>query len=473
MNEQPELSEIPDSVHILGIGGAGMSALARLLLAKGVRVTGSDAKDSRRLEALQALGAECTVGHDPGNVGDVGAVVVSTAIADSNVELRAARERGIPVLHRSVALAMTMAGRKVLAVAGTHGKTTTTSILTVILQACDQDPSFAIGSELNDSGSNAHLGTGETFVVEADESDGSFLRLDAQVGIITNIEPDHLNYWGTAEAMTAGFYDFATAIGERGGYVVICQDDPGAAELARAVREAGVDVRTYGTSADSDYRIEVVELAADGSQFVVRGPDITPLTCQISVAGVHNVLNAAAAMVAAAGLGLPSEQIAAGVGQFVGTRRRFEFRGEVAGVRVFDDYAHHPTEIAATLSAAREVVGSGRIRVAFQAHHYYRTAMYLREFGQALGLADYVVVLEVFAPGEEPIPGASGQGMAEAVPLPPGAVVFEPSWSAVAGHLVADAEPGDIIMTLGAGDISLLIGEVLELLADKADEVGW
>ncbi len=473
MNEQPELSVIPDSVHILGIGGAGMSALARLLLAKGVRVTGSDAKDSRRLEALQALGAECTVGHDPANVGDVGAVVVSTAIAESNVELRAARDRGIPVLHRSVALAMTMAGTKVLAVAGTHGKTTTTSILTVILQACGQDPSFAIGSELNDSGSNAHLGTGETFVVEADESDGSFLRLDARVGIITNIEPDHLNYWGTAEAMTAGFYDFAAAIGERGGYVVICQDDPGAAALAQAVREAGVDVRTYGTSPDSDYRIEVAESTADGSQFVVRGPHLEPVPCRISVAGLHNVLNAAAAMVAAAGLGLPAEQIADGVGQFVGTRRRFEFRGDVAGVRVFDDYAHHPTEIAATLSAAREVVGSGRIRVAFQAHHYYRTAMYLTAFGQALGLADYVVVLEVFAPGEEPIPGASGQGMAEAVPLPEGAVVFEPSWSAVAGHLVSGAEPGDIIMTLGAGDISLLIGEVLELLSRKADEVGW
>lgn len=234
-----------------------------------------------------------------------------------------------------------------------------------------------------------------------------------------------------------------------------------------------MDVRTYGTSADSDYRIEVAESTADGSQFVVRGPHLEPVPCRISVAGLHNVLNAAAAMVAAAGLGLPAEQIADGVGQFVGTRRRFEFRGDVAGVRVFDDYAHHPTEIAATLSAAREVVGSGRIRVAFQAHHYYRTAMYLTAFGQALGLADYVVVLEVFAPGEEPIPGASGQGMAEAVPLPEGAVVFEPSWSAVAGHLVSGAEPGDIIMTLGAGDISLLIGEVLELLSRKADEVGW
>ncbi len=472
MSEQPEVTGIPESVHILGIGGAGMSALARLLLASGVRVSGSDAKDSRRLDALRALGAQCTVGHDPANVGEVGAVVVSTAIGESNVELRAARERGIPVLHRSVALAMTMTGRTVLAVAGTHGKTTTTSILTVILQACGQDPSFAIGSELNDSGSNAHLGTGDAFVVEADESDGSFLRLDARVGIVTNIEPDHLNYWGTAEAMTAGFHDFATAIGDRGGYLVVCQDDPGAAALALAARAAGADVRTYGVSEDSDYRIEVEDLTPNGSVFRVQGSLLGEVTCRIGVAGLHNVLNATAAVVAAVGLGLPAQDVAAGVEQFVGTRRRFEFRGEVAGVRVFDDYAHHPTEIAATLRAARAVVGSGRIRVAFQAHHYYRTAMYLEEFGAALGLADFVVVLEVFAPGEEPIPGASGQGMADAVPLSAEQVVFEPSWSAVAGHLVSGAQSGDIIMTLGAGDISLLIPDVLDLLGRTLDEVG-
>jgi len=472
MSEEPELTQIPDSVHILGIGGAGMSALARLLLARRVRVSGSDAKDSRRLDALRALGARCVVGHDAANVGDVGAVVVSTAISERNVELRAARERGIPVLHRSVALAMTMQGSRVAAVAGTHGKTTTTSILTVILQACDQDPSFAIGSELNDSGANAHLGTGEVFVVEADESDGSFLRLDAEVGIVTNIEPDHLNYWGTEEAMNAGFQDFATGIGDRGGFLVVCKDDPGAARLAQEARDAGVDVRTYGQSPESDYRIAVDQLTPGGSHFRVSGPLLDDVPSHLRVPGLHNVLNATAAMVAAVGLGLPGAQVASGVEQFVGTRRRFEYRGEVAGVRVFDDYAHHPTEIAATLRAARDVVGDGRIRVAFQAHHYYRTAMYLTEFGQALGLADFVVVLEVFAPGEEPIPGASGQGMADAVPLPTGQVVFEPSWSAVAGHLAGGAEPSDIIMTLGAGDIGLLVPDVLDLLARKFDQVG-
>ena len=471
MSEQP-VAHIGESAHIVGIGGAGMSALARLLLASGVHVSGSDAKDSRRLAALRALGAQCAVGHDPANVGDVEAVIVSTAISDSNVEVVAARERDIPVIHRSVALAMTMAGKDVLAVAGTHGKTTTTSILTVVLQACGQDPSFAIGSELNDSGSNAHLGTGRAFVVEADESDGSFLRLDARVGIVTNIEPDHLNYWGTAEAMNAGFHDFVMAIAGRGGYVVMCQDDPGSAALAAVARSAGADIRTYGTAPESDYRITVDDLSASGSQFRVSGEGFDAVACSVGVAGMHNVLNATAAMVAAVGLGLPVAQIVSGVGQFLGTRRRFEYRGEVGGVRVFDDYAHHPTEIAATLRAARAVVGNGRIRVAFQAHHYYRTAMYLKEFGQALGLADFVVVLEVFAPGEVPIPGASGQGMADAVPLEPAQVIFEPSWSAVAGHLAEGAEPGDIIMTLGAGDISLLVPEVLDLLAARFDEVG-
>ena len=465
MSEQ--VVEIPDAVHILGIGGAGMSALARLLLARGVTVPGSDAKDSRRLQALRALGAQCYVGHDAAHVGEVGALVVSTAIADSNVELVAARERGIPVLHRSVALTMTMAGSQVYAVAGTHGKTTTTSMLTVILQACDADPSFAIGSELNDSGSNAHLGTGSAFVVEADESDGSFLRLDASVGIITNIEPDHLNYWGTAEAMEQGFLDFATGIRDRGGFVVMCADDPGAAAMTQRAQAEGVDVRTYGMEQPADYAVTVAEATGESSTFVIEGPDLS-VTAHVGVGGLHNVLNATAAMVAAAGAGFPTDGIVEGIGHFRGTRRRFEFRGEANGVRVFDDYAHHPTEIAATLRAARAVVGEGRIRVAFQAHHYYRTAMYLREFGEALGLADFVVVLEVFAPGEEPIPGASGQGMADAVPLPREDVVFEPSWGSVSGHLVRGAEQGDIIMTLGAGDIHLLVPEILDGLAAGA-----
>ena len=304
-------------------------------------------------------------------------------------------------------------------------------------------------------------------MVEADESDGSFLRLDASVGIITNIEPDHLNYWGTAEAMEQGFLDFATGIRDRGGFVVMCADDPGAAAMTRRARAVGVDVRTYGMQQPADYAVTVAEATGESSTFVIEGPDLS-VTAHVGVGGLHNVLNATAAMVAAAGAGFPTDGIVEGIGHFRGTRRRFEFRGEANRVRVFDDYAHHPTEIAATLRAARAVVGEGRIRVAFQAHHYYRTAMYLREFGEALGLADFVVVLEVFAPGEEPIPGASGQGMADAVPLPREDVVFEPSWGSVSGHLVRGAEQGDIIMTLGAGDIHLLVPEILDGLAAGA-----
>ncbi len=451
-------------MHIIGIGGAGMSALARLLLAQSIAVTGSDAKESRRVDALRALGATCHIGHAADNLGDVGLVVISTAIGEDNPEVVAAKERRIPVVHRSVALAATMRGRTVVSVAGTHGKTTTTSMLTVILQHCGADPSFAIGSELNESGSNAHLGSGEFFVVEADESDGSFLRLPSYAGIVTNVEADHLDYWGTAEAMEQGFVDFAMGIGSRDGFLAACIDDPGGGRLVAAARAAGVRVVTYGADPEADFRIAVDGHSARGSEFRLQRAGLPDVRATIRVPGMHNVSNATAAIVTAVGLGFGAQEAADGVAAFAGTRRRFEFRGDVRGVRVYDDYAHHPTEIAATLHAAREVVGGGRLLVAFQAHHYYRTAMYVKEFGAALGLADFAVVLEVFAPGEQVIPGASGQGMADAVPLPPGQVVFEPSWSHVAGHLADNASPGDIIMTLGAGDIALLIPDVLNLL---------
>jgi UDP-N-acetylmuramate--alanine ligase len=339
-------------------------------------------------------------------------------------------------------------------------------MLTIAAQHCGVDPSFAIGSELNDSGANAHQGAGDLFIVEADESDGSFLQLPAEVGVVTNVEPDHLDHWGTFEAIEAGFVEFATGIRDAGGFLVTCADDPGAARLARRARELGVDVRTYGRDREADFRLTEVTSTTGSGALVSHGPEVVG-RLSLQVPGSHNVLNATAALVAGIGLGLPTAQVLEGLSLFSGTRRRFDFKGEVAGIRVYDDYAHHPTEIAATLTAAREVVGEGNLVVAFQAHHYYRTAMFVEEFGQALGLADQVVVLEVYAPGEEPIPGASGQSMASHVPLPPDQVVFEPSWSAVAGQLAARARPGDIVMTLGAGDIVLLGQEVLDLLANR------
>lgn len=461
------MSGRPQRVHIVGIGGAGMSGIARIMAAQGLQVSGSDAKDSRRLQALRAVGVDARVGHEADAVQGVDAIVVSTAIPADNPERLAAREAGIVEWSRAQALAAVMEGSIGVAVSGTHGKTTTTSMLTVALQHCGADPSFAIGSELNESGSNAHLGSGELFIVEADESDGAFLSLAPRAAIVTNVEPDHLDHWGTFEAIEQGFLDFATGIGERGGFVVVCADDRGAARLAASARGRGVDVRTYGESLDADFRLIDAQAGGTGWSFDTVHDGVRLGQVALGVPGRHNALNALAALTCAIGLGYAPADVRSGLEAFSGTRRRFDFKGDVGGVRVYDDYAHHPTEIEATLRAAREIVGDGRVIVAFQAHHYYRTALFVEEFGAALGLADDVVVLEVFAPGETPIPGASGQTMASHVPLAPGHVVFEPSWSAVAGHLVERARPGDLIMTLGAGDIGLIGSEVIDLLRDR------
>ncbi|MBU6244411.1 MAG: UDP-N-acetylmuramate--L-alanine ligase [Actinomycetales bacterium] len=458
-------------VHIVGIGGAGMSGIARILVAQGVTVSGSDARESRRMDALRALGVRVFVGHDAAHVQDAQTLVVSTAIPASNAERQEASRLGIRELSRAEALASIMSGSRGVAVCGTHGKTTTTSMLTVALQHCGADPSFAIGSELNETGSNAHLGSGDVFVVEADESDGSFLRLDCIAGIVTNVEADHLNYWGTFDALKEAFVQFTRNVAARGGFIAVCTDDAGGAWLSRQAMAAGADVRTYGQSGQPDYLLADARLQDRGWTFDVVHHGNRLAVIDLQVPGRHNALNALGALVVGHGLGFAADQLAAGLSEFSGTRRRFDFKGEVAGVRVFDDYAHHPTEIEATLRAAREVVGNGRLVVAFQAHHYYRTALFIKEFGAALGLADEVVVLEVFAPGETPIPGASGLSMASNVPLPSEQVVFEPSWSNVASRLVSRARPGDIIMTLGAGDIGLMCTEVLDLLAQGQGQV--
>ena len=448
-----------------------MSGIARVLLARGIEVSGSDAKDSRRLQALKPLGGKVFVGHDADNLVITGSqpscVVISTAIGKDNPEVLRAIELGIPVISRAVALAELLQGSIAVSVAGTHGKTTTTSMVTVILQNAGKDPSFVIGSEMNESGSNAHQGSGELFVVEADESDGTFLVLPTTLGIVTNVEADHLNYWGTYEAVEQAFVDFIVATKDRDGLAVVCGDDPGAKVVTQRARELGAKVITYGQGEENDAVLKLLPSGTVGSEFTIAYQGQTHGPIKLLVPGVHNALNATAAFVAALIQGCTSQQGVDGLQSFTGTHRRFEFRGEVAGVRVFDDYAHHPTEIDAVLRAARTVVGQGRVLAAFQAHHYYRTALFSKEFGQALGLADYVVVLEVFAPGEEPIPGASGSTMANNVPLPTEQVVFEPSWSKVPAHLVEYAQPGDIVLTLGAGDIGMMCPEILTLLESK------
>lgn len=463
-------------VHLVGVGGAGMSGLARLLLDRGVPVSGSDMRDSTRLAALRSQGAQIYIGHSPEQLqtpdGPVQTVIDTPIIPDDNPEILGARERGIPIISRSVALQLVMADSRVIGVGGTHGKTTTTSMITVALQHCGVDPSYAIGSEVNDLGSNAHTGTGDLFIAEADESDGAFLKMDPAAVVVTNVEPDHLNHWGNYEALQQAFDDFVDLVRPNDGFAVVCIDQADSADLAQRARARGTQVVTYGEDPAADYRVEIVGRDhADYKFDVIRGEHrLGPIA--LSVPGRHNALNATAALAVCIGLGMPPESVRDGLSSFAGTRRRFEFRGEVADIRVYDDYAHHPTELSATLQAAREFVAGGRLVVAFQAHHYYRTALFSREFGESLGLADEVVVLEVFAPGEEPIPGASGQTMASNVPLPPEQVVFEPSWSAVAGHLAERARPGDIVMTLGAGDISMLGPEVLDLLRERYPEGG-
>jgi UDP-N-acetylmuramate--alanine ligase len=455
------------AVHFIGIGGAGMSGIARILVARGVSVTGSDAKDSRTVAALRALGARVYVGHDSSHVNGADTVVTSAAIRSSNVELAAARQHGLRVLPRAAALAAVMAGRRGIAVAGTAGKTTTTSLLTVALQHAGKDPSFAIGGDLNESGANAHHGSGEFFVAEADESDGSFLLLSPHAAIVTNVEADHLDHYGTAEAVDEAFAAFVERI-EDGGFLVAGVDDEGGRRLADVARRRGIDVRTYGDAADADFRVVDVALSGSGSTFFVsqRGHRTGPLTLRIP--GRHNVLNAAGAYAMLSGLGVAADIAAEGLASFSGTRRRFEFKGVASDIRVFDDYAHHPTKLRATLTAARTVADSGRIVVAFQPHRYSRTAAFRLELADALGLADEVVVMEVYSAGEDPIPGATGAAVAAAVPLPPERVEFEPSWTLVAARVAARARPGDIVLTLGAGDVTMLGPEVLQLLSSKA-----
>jgi UDP-N-acetylmuramate--alanine ligase len=349
-------------VHFIGIGGGGMSGIARIMLTRGSTVTGSDAKEARVLAALRVLGAKVYVGHDAANLGAADTVVVSTAIQESNPELIEARARGLRILPRAAALASVMAGRRGIAVAGTHGKTTTTSMLARALQHCGEDPSFAIGADLNEPGSNAHDGGGEIFVAEADESDESFLLLAPFAAIVTNIEADHLNHYAGLAEIHQAFERFAARIASD-GFLVVCADDPGAMQLARSARAAGVDVRTYGEAPDADVRIVNLELAGTGSSFHVIADGRRLGEVVLRVPGRHNALNAAAATTIGLGLDVPFAEFAAGLTVFTGARRRFEPKGVVNGVRVYDDYAHHPTEVAATLTAAREVVGGGRLVV--------------------------------------------------------------------------------------------------------------
>jgi UDP-N-acetylmuramate--alanine ligase len=463
----PALSDL-SRVHIIGIAGAGMSGLARILLARGVSVSGCEARESDTVTALQALGAEVHIGHSRDHLRDIDTVVYSTAIPPAHVELVAARELGLLVLRRAAALAATIADRRVLAVAGTHGKTTTTSLLTIAVQAAGLDPSFAIGGNLYETGQNAHFGSGEFAIIEADESDGSFLLLRPELAIITNVEADHLENHGDLAGVFRAFEQFVDRISP-GGLLVACADDPGSARIAEYARERGVRVKTYGASPDADLVVTEFVEAPDAVTFTAAGLGAEPITVTLgALVGRHMALNGASALTVCGELGFDLHQVAAVWRAFRGVKRRFELRGSAADVRVYDDYAHHPTEIEAALRGARAAAGGGRLIGVFQPGTYSRTQTFAAEFAQAMALADIAVVLDIFPAREEPIPGVTGALIADAIPLPAEHVVYEPSWGQAAARIAALAQPGDVIVTMGIGDVYLMCPDILREIALRA-----
>ncbi|MGH3906929.1 MAG: UDP-N-acetylmuramate--L-alanine ligase [Pseudonocardiaceae bacterium] len=457
-----------------------MSGVARIVLARGGAVSGSDAKDSRALLALRTLGAKVAVGHAAVNLDQLGtdpSVIISTKAVHQtdphNPELIEAARRGIPLIHRSTALATLMTGYRVACVTGTAGKTSTTSMLTVALQHCGADPSFLIGGDLNVSGSGAHHGSGDVFVAEADESDGSFLAYSPDVAVVTNVEADHLDHHGTVEAYAASFDAFVARLRPT-GVLIANADDPGSAALAARAGALGVRVRRYGqaaTAVDDARLLTYTPVGAAGVATVaLAGPGGTVQRVRLEVAepGEHMAGNALAALLAGLELGAPLPGLLEGLAGFSGVQRRFEFKGRAAGARVYDDYAHHPTKVAAALRGARQVVGDGRLLVAFQPHLYSRTRDFAAEFGTALGLADVVVLLDVYGAREDPLPGVTGALIADAVPLPADCVLYEPSLENVPARLADLVRPGDLVVMMGAGDVTVLGPELIAELERRA-----
>lgn len=452
-------------IHFIGIGGAGMSGIARIMLAKSIEVSGSDKNQSQITIALKALGAQIYIGHDAKNIQGADLVVVSAAIPKSNPEYAAAIAAGVPIAARATALSWLLSESKAVAVAGTHGKTTTTAMLTVALQAAGIDPSFAIGGTINSAGTNAHSGSGEVFVVEADESDGSFLAYQPLGAIITNIELDHVDHFTSEDQLFATFADFVKSI-KAGGFLVACGDDLGVKRLIEMVAGLDIKIITYGQGPDNDYQISRINLNPRGStaQITIKGRKIGELS--LAVPGLHNLLNALAAFAAGCALSVSEQRLIQGLSSFTGTKRRFELKGEINGIKLIEDYGHHPTEIEVTLTTARNFVGTGRVLTIFQPHRYSRTTAFAKEFAQSLALSDFVYLLEIYAASEKPMDGISSLLISKL--MPPEKVKFEPSMLQVVTDVASEAKPGDLIMILGAGDVSSLCAPILDALAAKS-----
>lgn len=449
-------------VHMVGIGGSGMSGIARLLRAQGVTVTGSDSRDSTNIEALRDLGCTISIGHDAAHLGDATTVIVTGALWEDNPEYVLAQQRGLPILHRSVALEWLTRGQRLVSVAGAHGKTTSTGMIVTALRELGEDPSFVNGGVVQAYGLSAEYGSGELFVVEADESDGSFLFYDTDISLITNVDADHLDHYGSYEAFDQAFIDFANATHE---LVVISSDDPGAVRITEHIN--GPRVLTFGQSPTADIRISSISTdSAQGVAFTVTYLG-SEYSTTLNVPGIHNALNAAGAFAVLVGIGLDPHASLQAVSAFAGTQRRFELHGVVNDVSVFDDYAHHHSEVEAVLTAARTVVGDGRLIAVHQPHLYSRTAQFCGEFALTLERdADLTVVLDVYGAREDPVEGVTGELVSEKF-VDASRVTFISDWHQAAQHIAEISQPGDFVITLGCGDVYRIIPDILSALESK------
>lgn len=466
---RPDLTlPIPDEIaaaHFIGIGGSGMSGLAGMFLDRGIRVSGSDRADSAALRALAARGADVHVGHDAANLPDDADTVIHTgAIWPENPEFVLAKQRGLSVIHRSQALYWLIGGRRLVSVAGAHGKTTSTGMIVTALRALGTAPTFVSGGVIADLGVSSGTGSDELFVIEADESDGTFLLYDTSVALITNVDPDHLDHWGTRDAFYDAFVRFGDSAREA---VVISADDPGARRVAAALTHPRVS--TFGEDAAADVRVG--DIVTDGPVSFTLTHEGQTVAGRLAVPGAHNAINAAGAVAVLLTLGYTLEPALRAVEAFAGTVRRFELHGVERGVSVFDDYAHHPTEVAAALAAARTVVGGGRIIAIQQPHTYSRTQEMYREFAEVLEThADHTVMLDVYGAREDPVDGVTGALVSGAF-ADASHVHYVPDWQQAADYTASVARSGDYVITLGCGNVYQIIPQVLEALSRTPAEV--
>jgi UDP-N-acetylmuramate--alanine ligase len=463
---RPDLSlPIPeriDAAHFIGIGGSGMSGLARMFLERGIRVSGSDRADSQALRDLAARGATVHVGHDAANLGDADTVIHTGAIWPENPEFVLAKQRGMPVIHRSQALYWLIGGRRLVSVAGAHGKTTSTGMIVTALTALGEDPTFVNGGVIAQLGTSSATGSDDLFVIEADESDGTFLLYDTSIALITNVDPDHLDHYGSDEAFVEAFATFANRAREA---VVISADDAGAQSVA--ARLTHPKIVTFGQSDAADVR--VIDIRTDGPVAFTVSHGGESVAARLEVPGAHNAINAAGAVAVLLTLGHGLTESVRAVEDFAGTVRRFELHGVERGVSVYDDYAHHPTEVEAALVAARTVIGDGRIIAIQQPHTYSRTQQMYREFADVLERhADHTVMLDVYGAREDPVPGVTGELVSGAF-ADPAHVHYVADWQQAADYTATVAREGDYVITLGCGNVYLIIPQVLEALARTAD----